>query len=163
MIFAPVCSLWLTVWKARPIVPIDRPETGLVVSYHFLWAREHDNGEEHGRKARPACVVVPLTRLGDDVVLFPLTTREPGPGRLAVKVPETERRRLRRRGLATSWILLDEGNRDVLPGSFHVEPIAHDPLVYSYGTFSQAFMRIVMRTVAEALRARQMRIVRRET
>ena len=37
------------------------PETGLVVSYRFLWAREHDRGAEHGRKARPACVVVPLT------------------------------------------------------------------------------------------------------
>jgi hypothetical protein len=144
-------------------VPIDRPETGLVIRYNFLWSREHDHGAEHGRKARPVCAVVPLTREGDDVVLFPLTTREPGPDRLAVRVPETERHRLRLRGTAPSWLLLDEGNRDVLPGSYHVEPIAHDPPVYAYGTFSQAFMRVVLRSLAAALRARRMRLVPRET
>jgi hypothetical protein len=144
-------------------MPIDRAETGLVIRYHFLWSREYDRGEEHGRKARPVCVVVPLTRIGDDVVLFPLTTREPGPDRLAVKVPETERRRLRLRGLSPSWLLLDEGNRDVLPGSFHVEPISYGSSDYFYGTFSQAFMRVVLRTLAVALRARQTRLVTRET
>lgn len=75
-------------------MPIDRPETGLVILYNFLWAHEHDRGAEHGRKARPACVVVPLTGQSGNVVLFPLTTREPGADRLAVKVPETERRTL---------------------------------------------------------------------
>lgn len=144
-------------------MPIERPETGLVILYNFLWAHEHDTGAEHGRKARPACVVVPVTRQGDDVVLFPLTTREPEPGRLAVRVPEIERRRLRLRGIGPSWLLLDEGNRDVLPGSYHVEPIAHDPPLYAYGTFSQAFMRVVLKTLAAALRARRIRLVRRET
>jgi len=138
------------------------PETGLVVSYRFLWAREHDQGAEHGRKVRPACVVVPLTGRAGDVVLFPLTTQEPAAGRLAVRVPETERRRLRLRGAAASWVLLDEGNRDVLPGSFHVEPIRHDPPSYAYGAFSAAFMRVVLRTLAAALRSGQARIVTRE-
>lgn len=138
------------------------PETGLVVSYRFLWAREHDRGAEHGRKARPACVVVPLTGQAGDVVLFPLTTQEPAVGRLAVRVPETERRRLRLRGPAASWVLLDEGNRDVLPGSFHVEPIRHDPPSYAYGAFSAAFMRVVLRTLAAALRSGQAWIVTRE-
>jgi hypothetical protein len=108
-------------------------------------------------------VVVPLTAQTGDVVLFPLTTRDPGADRLAVKVPETERRRLRLRGAGPSWLLLDEGNRDVLPGSYHVEPIAHDPPTYVYGTFSQAFMRVVLQTSAAALRARRMRLVQRET
>jgi hypothetical protein len=144
-------------------VPIDRLETGLVILYNFLWAHEHARGVEHGRKARPACVVVPLTRQGDDVVLFPLTTREPGPDRLAVQVPEIERRRLRLRGAGPSWILLDEGNRDILPGSFHVEPIAYHPPVHAYGTFSQAFMRVVLKTLATALRAQRLRVVRRDT
>lgn len=143
-------------------MPIDRPETGLVIQYRFLWAREHDRGEEHGRKARPACVVVPLTGLGGDVVLFPLTTQPPAPGRLALSVPETERRRLGLTGAAPSWILLDEGNRDILPGSFYVEPIGHDPMVYVYGTFSRAFMAAVLRTLAEAIRMRRARIVKRE-
>lgn len=107
-------------------------------------------------------MVIPLTRRAGDVVLFPLTTQEPDAGRLAVRVPEIERRRLRLKGNAVSWVLLDEGNRDVLPGSSHVEPIAYDPLVYAYGTFSPAFMRVVLRTLATALRSGRMRMVTRE-
>lgn len=144
-------------------MPINRPETGLVIRYNFLWAREYYQGAEHGRKARPVCVVVPLTKSSDDVVLFPLTTSEPGLDRLAVRIPETERRRLQLRGAGPSWLLLDEGNRDILPGSYHVEPIAHDPPVYAYGSFSQAFMRVVLRTLATALRERRLRVVRRES
>ena len=33
-------------------------KTGDVVLYSYLWAREHERGEEGGRKARPACVMV---------------------------------------------------------------------------------------------------------
>jgi len=132
------------------------------MQFRFRCYRNPDHGAEHGRKAQPACVVVPLTGRAGDVVLFPLTTQEPAAGRLAVRVPETERRRLRLRGAAASWVLLDEGNRDVLPGSFHVEPIRHDPPSYAYGAFSAAFMRVVLRTLAAALRSGQTRVVTRE-
>ena len=109
----------------------DEVRTGLVISYRFLWGRERDAGADLGREARPACVVVPIATEGNRVVLFPLTTQEPGSDRLAVRVPDTERRRLR--GAAASWSLLEEGNTDVLPGSFHVEPISYDPPVHAYG------------------------------
>jgi len=132
------------------------------MQFRFRCYRNPDHGAEHGRKAQPACVVVPLTGRAGDVVLFPLTTQEPAAGRLAVRVPENERRRLRLRGAAANWVLLDEGNRDVLPGSFHVEPIRHDPPSYAYGAFSAAFMRVVLRTLAAALRSGQTRVVTRE-
>ena len=45
----------------------------------------------------------------------------------------------------TTWVILDEGNRDVLTGSHHVEPISYDPPVFAYGTFSPAFMRVMAR------------------
>ena len=140
----------------------DWPETGLVISYRFLWAREHAQGVEHGRKARPTCVVVPLTTRGRDVVLFPLTTQEPGTERVFIRVPEIERRRLRLRGSGPTWLLLDEGNRDVLPGSYHVEPIAYDPPVHAYGTFSRAFMRVALQRLAAALRSGGVKLVPRE-
>ena len=139
----------------------DEVRTGLVISYRFLWGRERDAGAEHGRKARPACVVVPITTEGNRVVLFPLTTQEPGSDRLAIRVPETERRRLRLRGAAASWLLLDEGNTDVLPGSFHVEPISYDPPVHAYGNFSGAFMRQVLQVLAQAIRAKRLKMVGR--
>lgn len=138
------------------------PETGLVISYSYLWAREHEKGEEAGRKARPACVVVPLTARGGDVVLFPLTTREPDPGRVAVRIPEIERRRLKLKGHGPSWILLDEGNRDVLPGSWHVEPVSHDPLTFSYGKFSRAFVAQMLRVLADAIRSRRVAMIPRQ-
>lgn len=138
------------------------PETGLVISYHFLWSREHAQGEREGRKARPTCVVVPLAPKSDEVVLFPLTTKEPGPGRLAVRVPETERRRLKLKGRGPSWIILDEGNRDVLLDSYHVEPISYDPPTWVYGKFSRAFMSLVLRTLADAIREKRLSVVSRE-
>ncbi len=139
----------------------DEIRTGLVISYRFLWDRERAAGAEHGRKARPACVVVPVTAKGDLVALFPLTTQVPGPDRLSVRVPETERRRLRLRGTAQSWVLLDEGNTDVLPGSYHVEPITYDPPVHAYGYFSEAFMRQVLQVLAAAIRTKQLTLVKR--
>ena len=139
----------------------DEIRTGLVISYRFLWGREQAAGADHGRKARPTCVVVPVTAKGDLVALFPLTTQEPGPDRLSVRVPETERRRLKLRGTVPSWILLDEGNSDVLPGSYHVEPITYDPPVDAYGHFSEAFMRQVLLVLAAAIRAKRLKLVGR--
>lgn len=143
-------------------MPIDEPETGLVINYHFLWARQHEHGEMSGRKARPVCVVVPLRTPAGTVVLFPLTTQPPGPDRVAIEVPETERRRLKLRGYGPSWIILDEANSDVMPGTYHLEPVSYDPLVVSYGKFSDAFVQLVVRTVAAALRAGKVRLVPRE-
>ena len=137
-------------------------QTGTVISYNFLWVREHGRGVEHGRKARPACVVVPLTSAGNTVVLFPLTTQEPGSERVAFRVPETERRRVKLRGSAPCWIILDEGNSDTFPGSFHVEPISHDPMTVTYGRFSQAFVAQILQVLATAIRARRTKVVNRQ-
>ena len=141
----------------------DKPVTGPVVSYHYLWAREYDRGEESGRKARPACVMIPVGIKTDEIVLFPITTQPPLPGRLAVEIPEMERRRLNLSADRQSWIILDEGNRDIMPRSYHIEPIGLDPVIYAYGVFSTAFMRLVLRHLAAAIRSHTFRFVDRET
>lgn len=84
----------------------EAPETGLVVRYNFLWPREHDRGETEGRKARPACLVVPLNVAANTVVVFPITTQPPGADRIAIEVPDTERRRLRLSATHCCWIVL---------------------------------------------------------
>jgi hypothetical protein len=103
---------------------------------------------------------VPVKSDGRNVVLFPPTSKEPGPDRIAVKVPETVRRRLKLKGQGSSWIILDEGDADVLvlPGSFHIEPVSYDPLTPVYGKFSQAFMGQVLQTLAKAIRSKRMRL-----
>jgi hypothetical protein len=138
-----------------------KPETGLVIRYRYLWQRQALAGEETGRKARPVCVVIPIGAKGADVVLFPLTTQPPCSDRLAVQVPETERRRLQLKGNGPAWIILDEGNRDELPNSYHLEPVTVDPVRFHYGVFSPAFMRVVLTTLAQAIRAQQLKVVSR--
>ncbi|WP_428393027.1 hypothetical protein [Lichenicoccus sp.] len=105
--------------------------------------------------------MVPITGKSDRVALFPMTTQEPGANRLALRVPETERRRLKLSGTMQSWILVDEGNIDVLPGSYHVEPISYDPPTHAYGHFSEAFMRQVLQTLAKAIRTKRIKLVKR--
>ncbi|MFY9294861.1 MAG: hypothetical protein WAP03_29885 [Methylorubrum rhodinum] len=141
---------------------IEPPETGLVVRYSFLWSREHDGGEREGRKDRPVCLVIPLDVSEGAVVVFPITTQEPLPGRNAVAIPDTERRRLKLPGDRPCWLMLDEANSDVMPGSYHLVPIETRPPRFAYGRFSPAFMRVVLRTLSRLIRSRQVRIVERE-
>jgi hypothetical protein len=140
----------------------DLRKTGLVLNYRFLWSYEQQKGADNGRKARPICVVVPLNVAHDVVVLFPLTTQEPAQDRVALRVPDIERRRLTLKGKGPSWIILDEGNRDEFPSSPHVEPISYDPPVAVYGEFSKAFMDAVIKTLAQVIRSGNLKLIRRD-
>jgi hypothetical protein len=131
------------------------PANGLVISYNYLWAREHDRDEESGRKARPACVqiIVASGARGTVVALFPITSQPPLTGRTALEIPQIEARRI---GLTSpSWIIVDEWNLDDLAKSPHIadsRPI---------GTLSPAFMKRVRREAADRIRARRYRSIPR--
>jgi hypothetical protein len=131
------------------------PSNGLVISYNYLWAREHDRDEESGRKARSACVEVILARreTGTLVALFPITSQPPRTGRTALEIPEIEARRI---GLTIpSWIIVDEWNLDDLAKSPHIADAR--PL----GALSPAFMKRVRKEAAARIRARRYRSVPR--
>jgi hypothetical protein len=140
---------------------VDKPVTGLVISYSYLWVRQHDAGEESGRKARPVCVALPVGAGSGDVALFPLTTQPPAADRVAIEVPETELRRLGLRSQKRCWIILDEGNRDILPGSVYLEPLELRPAKYAYGVLSHAFTGQILRALAETIRAKKVRTIPR--
>ncbi len=119
----------------------DELRTGCVIRFPYLWVREADRGETEGRKPRPVAVGVRIARpKGEDVlVLFPITSQPPSPGRFAVEIPEMEKRP---EGLDASlqlWIILDEYNQDVVSQSFYLEP--EPPL----GRFSKAFFLPLMK------------------
>ena len=60
--------------------------SGVVIRFQFLWGAQAARGETEGRKPRPAVVGF---RLDDDLVLlFPITTKQPEPGRFFREVPE---------------------------------------------------------------------------
>jgi hypothetical protein len=123
------------------------PEHGQVILYSYLWAREHDRGEDSGRKARPTCVM--LIVAGKDghrkPLLFPITSRPPGPSTRFVEIPETEARRAKL--YTPAWVIVDEFNTDDLKTSWAIEDA--EPL----GQFSRKFMSRIAAEAAAAIRA----------
>jgi hypothetical protein len=136
-------------------VEMFEPANGLVISYNYLWAREHDRREESGRKARPVCVQIVIAGgKGRTVVaLFPITSQPPHASRTALEIPEMETRRI---GLTNpSWIIVDEWNLDDLARSPHIADVR--PI----GSLSPAFMKRVRGAAADRIRARRYRSVPR--
>ena len=93
----------------------DQPEAGLVLQYSFLWRHEATKGREEGAKDRPVVVIVLLSD-GEEVVVAPITTKQPEVGDdAAIEVPSRVRMHL---GLDAKrcWISVATLNRFVWPG-----------------------------------------------
>lgn len=123
----------------------DEIVTGCVIRYPYLWVRESQRDETEGRKRRPVAVGLRIVRpSGRDVLLlFAITSQAPQAHRLAVEIPEAERRRA---GLDVGrplWIILDEYNQDIVGQSFHLAP--ERPV----GRFSKAFFLPVLKLFAQ--------------
>ena len=118
----------------------DDVQTACVIRYPYLWAREARRGETEGRKERPVAVGVRVARVdGDLLLLFPITTKEPEPGRFAVEIPLIEKRRAGLDQDLRLWIIFEEYNTDIVGQSFYLEP---DPPL---GRFSKAFFLPLIR------------------
>lgn len=93
------------------------PRVGEVIPYWYLWWREHERGEDSGRKARP-CVVIAAA--GPDanrplLAVLPLTTSPPSAERTAVEMPSRIKQHLGLDG-AQVWVVCDEQNEFQWPG-----------------------------------------------
>ena len=114
--------------------------TGTVIRYPYLWAREAHSGETEGRKERPVAVGVRISRPdGDLILLFPITTKEPGSARFSAELPAIEKKRAGLDPTLRLWLVLDEFNTDVVGRSFYLEPVS--PI----GRFSKAFFLPLLR------------------
>jgi hypothetical protein len=83
-----------------------------------LWRREHQAGQEEGRKDRPSVIVLAVERQPDDAILvtvLPITHSAPVDPAAAIEIPAPIKRHL---GLddARSWIIVEEGNEFDWPG-----------------------------------------------
>ena len=93
------------------------PDLGLVMPFVYLWRREHEAGEESGRKIRP-CLIVAVVRGSTGkvrVAVAPLTSQEPETQRSAIAIPARVRTHLRLEA-AASWVICDEYNEFDWPG-----------------------------------------------
>ncbi len=96
---------------------IPTPEAGLVISYADLWHREHQAGQEEGRKDRPSVIVLAVEGATDGmtaVTVLPVTHSAPADPASVVEIPLPVKRHL---GLDDdrSWIVVAEGNEFLWP------------------------------------------------
>jgi hypothetical protein len=143
-------------------MPIPRPEPGLVISYSYLWHREHEAGRDEGRKDRPSVIVLTVERAANDttlVVVLPITHSAPDDPASAVEIPVAVKRHL---GLdhERSWIVVAEGNEFDWPG-YDIRTIGRSDR-YDYGFLPPRFFRQVVAAFAAWHRARKAKLTSRE-
>lgn len=120
---------------------------GAVIAYPYLWHWQSSRGETAGRKTRPVCVALPLTKDGvTHVFLLAITGTPPGPDRISLEIPEIEKRRAGLRAWKDGWVVLDECNYDIAERSFHLDPNAP-----ALGRFSEAFTGQIKASLRDAI------------
>jgi len=124
-------------------VAADFPTAGQVFDYRFLWKWQARRGETEGRKSRPSCVAIVIANSAGQHVIFiaPITSKQPGPDRAALAIPETEARRAKLDTDVALWIMVDELNADILEASYTLEDRT------PRGAFSAVFTDAIVRGV----------------
>jgi hypothetical protein len=141
-------------------VTLPKPIPGLVISYSYLWAREHGQGAEEGQKDRPS-VIVAARQVGREVVtVVPVTHTPPRDPADAVEIPPALKMHL---GLDAerSWIIVTETNDFLWPGP-DLRPIRGSrPARFAYGMLPARFFTHVRDKILEAhLRRKLTRVPR---
>lgn len=141
---------------------IPAPKPAQVIRYSYLWADEHDDGREEGRKDRPAAIVMTLQPEGGDlqVVVVPITHSAPQDNADAMELAPAVKRQL---GLddERSWAVLTEINVFVWPGP-DLRPTGEgDEGTILYGYLPANVFRNIRDRLAANIKAGKARRVRR--
>ncbi len=133
------------------------PEPGLVISYSYLWAREHAKGAEEGRKTRPCAIVAARQVIeGHEVVtVVPVTHSPPADPRDAIEIPAALKAHL---GLddMPSWIVVIETNDFLWPGP-DLRPVTGSrPRRFDYGILPPRFFTHVRDRILQAHQQRKL-------
>lgn len=134
-------------------MPYQRPSTGLVIRYAYLWHNEWLQGHEEGVKDRPCAVVLVAQDVdGKELVtVLPITHAPPSNPELAVEISAAIKLRL---GLDSirSWVVLSETNRFIWPGP-DLRPIRNgEPESVAYGVLPEKFIMEVRKRFVAAIR-----------
>jgi len=138
------------------------PEPGLVISYAYLWHREHRKKRTEGAKDRPCVIVLKVERRDDLVIVTvsPITHRPPTAEMAALGLPDAVKRHL---GLDNekSWIVLDEVNQFAWPG-FDLRPIRGRNGRIDYGFLPPKLIARLVTGIRDVWRKSKGKFVRRE-
>lgn len=142
---------------------IPPPKPSQVIRYSYLWADEHDAGQEEGRKDRPAAIVMALQAEEDrdvQVVVVPITHSPPLDGADALELPQSVKRQLRL-DEDRSWVALTEINVFVWPGP-DLRPVSQGgEETVLYGYLPANLFRAIRDRLAANIRAGKARQVKR--
>ncbi len=134
---------------------LPKPVPGLVISYSYLWAREHKQGAEEGQKNRPSAIVAARQVIeGREVItVVPITHTPPADPADAIAIPPALKAHL---GLddAHSWIVVTETNDFLWPGPDLRAIPGTQPSRFSYGMLPPSFFAILRRRILESYRLR---------
>jgi hypothetical protein len=124
---------------------IPTPETGLVISYAYLWRREREAGQDEGLKDRPSVIILSVERIEDGgtiVTVLPITHSAPTKRGVAVEIPAPVKRHL---GLDAerSWVVVAEGNEFLWPG-YDLRKVP-DRDRYDYGFLPPRFFHQILK------------------
>jgi hypothetical protein len=123
--------------------------SGAVVRYPYLWRHQAESGETEGRKDRPVAVALRIGKVDglESIVVIPITSKMPEPGRIATEIPHVEKRRAGLDPDLRLWIILDEANIDVVGKSYYL--VDREPL----GHFSKSYFIPIVKEFARHFRS----------
>lgn len=113
---------------------IPEPFPGLVISYSYLWKREHVAGREEGVKDRPCAIILSKKTIANDTIITvaAITHTKPDNLDMAVEIPLKVKEYLNLDD-EQSWIVCSEVNRFIWPGPDLRRISGHSETTYSYG------------------------------
>ncbi|MEP6563697.1 MAG: hypothetical protein ABJB10_01075 [Mesorhizobium sp.] len=141
---------------------LPKPLPGLVISYSYLWARQHEKGAEEGSKSRP-CAIIAARQIveGREVVtVVPVTHSAPANPADAIEIPAPLKAHL---GLddMPSWIIVTETNNFLWPGP-DLRPIAGSrPSRFNYGMLPPRFYAYLRDRILAAHKSRTLSRIQR--
>lgn len=141
---------------------LPKPRPGMVLSYVYLWAREHAEGAEDGRKHRPCAIVAARQVIAgrEIITVVPVTHTPPADPADAVEIPAALKAHL---GLdvARSWVVVTEANDFLWPGP-DLRPVpGPKPPRYDYGMLPPRFFAHIRDRILQAHLRKRVENVRR--
>lgn len=140
---------------------IPEPESGLVISYSYLWSNEYKQGKVEGLKNRPCAIVLVVKNEdgGKKVTVAPITHTHPINPDVAIEIPAKVKNYL---GLDSdrSWVILDDFNEFLWPGYDLRQISARDNKV-EYGFLPPMFYKQIVSKILE-LRQKAKSVISRD-
>ncbi len=128
---------------------VPEPESGLVISYSYLWRNEYETEKVEGLKNRPCAIILVIRHEdgGKKVTVAPITHTKPVDLDAAIEIPAKVKAHL---GLdnESSWIILDDFNEFVWPG-YDLRTLAGKPGCYDYGFLPPVFFKQIVRKILD--------------